>query len=245
MSNNNKQKLVFVTICAVLGIMLSIQFKTAKYTTGEGKTPRQREKELTLEYQKALEAREALEDKLSQIDMKISEYQEVEKEKDTSIKSLYDELEKYRTFVGFESLKGPGINIEINEPSLQLDMGQETTSLVLANYDLILQLISKLNDLGAEGISINGERYTNNTSLEPQENSLKINDISVRLPLEIQVIGDPDRLENGLNVKENVMWNMQNKYFYDIKIKRKENIVLPKYNKLLKFKYAKPVEIKE
>lgn len=242
--SNNKQKLVFVTICAVLGIMLSIQFKTAKYTTGEGKTPRQREKELTIEYQKVLEKREELEDTLSQVDLKISEYQEVEKKNNTHIKTLYEELEKYRMFVGFESLEGSGITIEINEPSFQMELGQEM-NVVLANYDLILQLISKLNDLGAEGISINGERYTNYTSLQPQDNSIKINDLSVHLPLKIKVIGNPDRLERGLNVKGNVMWNMQNKYLYNIKIKKQQSITLPKYNKLLKLEYAKPAENEE
>lgn len=241
MSNKNKQKLVFVTICAVLGIMLSIQFKTAKSTTGIGKTPRQREKELTLEYQEVLEKRENLEEKLNDVDLEIAEYQEADNINNTEVKSLYDELEKYRMFVGFESLQGPGVSIEINEPSLQVEMGEEI-SVVLANYDLILQLISKLNDLGAEGIAINGERYTNYTSLEPQDNSVKINDLSVRLPLEIQVIGDPDELIRGLNVKGSIMWNMQNKYLYNVKIKEKEHIVLPKYNKLLKLEYAKPVE---
>lgn len=244
MSNKNKQKLVFVIICVVLGIILSIQFKTAKSTTGEGKTPRQREKELKLEYQAVLEQREKLEDELSKIDLEISEYQEVDNINNTEIKSLYDDLQKYRMFVGFESLQGSGVSIEINEPSLQVEMGQET-SVVLANYDLILQLISKLNDLGAEGISINGERYTNYTSLEPQDNSIKVNDLSVRLPLKIEAIGDPDELIRGLNVKGNVMWNMQNKYLYNVKINEKENIVLPKYNKLLKLEYAEPVENEE
>lgn len=240
-----KEKAVFVSICIVLGIILSIQFKTATYTTGKGINPRQREKELTLEYQEVLEEKERLEDMLASIDGKIKEYEEIEKEKDIGIKKLYNELEKYRMFVGFESVKGSGIVIEINDPSLNMEMGEEY-SIVLANYDLILQLISKLNDLGAEAISINGERYTNYTSLEPQEksvNSIKINDVSIRLPLEIKVIGNPEKLERGLNVRGTVMWNMQNKYLYNVKIQRKDDIIIPEYNKLLNLKYVKAVKI--
>lgn len=240
MESNIKDRLVFVSICIILGIILSIQFKTARNTTGKGVTPREREKELKLEYEKILEQKEKLEDSLLSIDSKIKKYQEIEKEKDSEIKKLYNELEKYQMFVGFEPIKGPGIVIEINEPSLQMEMGEEY-SIVIANYDLILQLISRLNDLGAEAISINGERYTNYTSLEVEENSLKVNETSVKLPLKINVIGNKDILEDGLNVKGNIMWNMKNKYLYNISIERKDFIEIPEYNKSIRFKHAKPV----
>lgn len=244
MSTNRKDKLVFVFICMILGIILSIQFKTARNTTGKGVTPREREKELTLEYEKVLEEKEKLEDTLGSIDGEIKKYQEVEKEKDSDIKELYDELEKYQMFVGFEPIKGPGLTIEINEPSLQMEMGEEY-SIVIANYDLILQLISRLNDLGAEAISINGERYTNYTSLEVEENLLKINETSINLPLKINVIGNKDILEDGLNVEGNIMWNMKNKYLYNISIDRKDSIKIPGYNKSIDFKHAKPVDYKD
>ncbi len=241
MASNKKEKIVFVSICIILGIILSIQFKTAKTTIDKEVTPREREKELTLEYEKVLEEKEELEDTLSTVDDEIKKHEEIEKEKDSDIKELYGELEKYQMFVGFESMKGPGITIKIDEPSFQKEIG-EKHSVVIANYDLILQLISRLNDLGAEGISINDERYTNYTSLEVNENSLKVNGISIQLPLEIKVIGNKDILEDGLNVKGNIMWNMQNKYLYNISIERKDNIIMEEFNKPKKLKYAKPVK---
>lgn len=241
MTRKMKDKTVFVAICVVLGIILSIQFKTATNTTGKGVTPRQREKELKEEYENVLEKKEKLQDILGEVDSEIKKYEEVEKEKDDDIKVLYNELEKYKMFVGFETVRGPGITIEINEPSLEMEIGQED-SLVFANYDLILQLISKLNDLGAEAISINGERYTNYTSFEPYDKFLKVNDTTIQLPLEIKVLGDPIRLENGLNVRGNIMWNMQNKYLYNIKIQRKNQILIPEYTKPLELDHAKPVE---
>ena len=244
MKVSKRDKLVFVCICIILGIILSIQFKTATNTTGKGVTPREREKELTLEYQQVLEEKEKLEDQLGSIDSEIKDYEEIEKEKNSDIKDLYDELEKYQMFVGFESMKGSGIVIEINEPSLQMEQGEEY-SIVLANYDLILQLISRLNDLGAEAISINGERYTNYTSLDLEENSLKVNETSIRLPLKIKVIGNKDILEDGLNMKRNVMWNMQNKYLYNVSIEKKDDILIEAFNKPIKLKHAKPVENQE
>lgn len=239
MFKNNKEKMVFVCICILLGIILSIQFKTATYTTGKGTTLRQREKELKAEYETVLEKREKLEDTLHNIDNEIKEYEEVEKQKNESVKQLYEELEKYQMFAGFEAMNGLGLTIEINEPPFDLETKE---SIVFAHYDLILQLISKLNDLGAEAISINGERYTNYTSLVPYENSLKINDTKIYLPLKIKVIGNQENLERGLNVKGNIMWNMQNKYFYDVKIEKKDNILIEGYNKPLKLEYIKPID---
>lgn len=239
-----KERIVFVSICALLGIVLSVQFKTATNTTGKGVSPREREKELTVEYEEVLQRKESLKDELSDLESEIVRYEEKEKKKDTKIESLYDELEKYRMFVGFEPIKGPGIVIDINEPSFQMEIGQEY-SIVIANYDLILQLISKLNDLGAEAISINDERYTNYTSLEPGKDFIKVNGRATYLPLKIQAIGNMDRLERGLNVRGNVMWNMQNKYMYDVKIQRQDNIMMQGYNKLLKLDYIEPIESKE
>lgn len=241
MKRKIKDRIIFVFICAVLGIILSVQFKTVTNTTGKGVSPREREKELALEYENVLQEKEKLEDELSKLESEIAKYQEDEKKKNTKIKSLYDVLEKYRMFVGFEPIKGEGITIDINEPSFQMEVGEEY-SIVIANYDLILQLISKLNDLGAEAISINDERYTNYTSLEPEKDFIKVNGRATYLPLKIQAIGNMDRLERGLNVRGNVMWNMQNKYMYDIKIRREAKIMMKGYNKLLKLEHIEPVE---
>ncbi len=244
MKKRIKDKIVFVSICTLLGIILSIQFKTATNTTGKGMSPREIEKKLEVEYESTLQEKENLRDVLSKLETELVEYQEDEKKKDTKIKSLYDEMEKYRMFVGFEPIKGPGIAIEINEPSFQMEVGEEY-SIVIANYDLILQLISKLNDLGAEAISINDERYTNYTSLEPEKDHIKVNGRAIYLPLKIQVIGDMDRIERGLQVRGNVMWNMQNKYLYDIKIQRDDNIIMKGYNKLLKLEHLEAVKSKK
>lgn len=231
-----KDKIIFVFICILLGIILSIQFKTAESTTGRGVSPREREKELTFEYENVLLEKERLEDELNKLEIETSKYEEVQKSKNSKIKSLYDELEKHKKFAGLASVDGEGIIIEINEPSFQMEVGDEY-SIVIANYDLILQLISKLNDLGAEAISINDERYTNYTSLEPTKNSIKINDRVIYMPLKIKAIGNSEAMEKGLQVKGNVMWNMQNKYLYDIKIKKTDNITIKGYNKPIKLKY--------
>ena len=241
MKKTIKDRIVFVSMCTLLGIILSIQFKTVINTTGKGKSPREREKEISLEYEEILQKKENLKDELYNLEVEIVKSQEEEKKKDSKIESLYNELEKYRMFVGFEPIEGPGITIDINEPSFQVEVGEEY-SIIIANYDLILQLISKLNDLGAEAISINDERYTNYTSLEAEKDFIKVNGRAVHIPLKIQVIGDMDRIERGLNVRGNVMWNMQNKYMYDIKIKKEENISMQGYNKLLKLEHIKAIE---
>ncbi|AFS77763.1 hypothetical protein DUF881 [Gottschalkia acidurici 9a] len=234
-----KDKIVFILICIVLGVILSIQFKTVVSTVGEGVNPNQRGKQLSLEYEKLQDQKEELKSKLDDVEKEIKKHVDIEKDKDAHVEKLYSELEKYKMFVGYSTIKGPGISIEINEPSMQMKMGEES-SILIANYDLILQLISRLNDLGAEAISINDQRYTNYTSLQPDVNRIKINGISVSPPFIINVIGNAEELQRGLKVKGNVMWDMEHRYLYGVKIKESGNIIIPKYTKIEKLKYAKP-----
>ena len=234
-------KVVFIIICAMLGIILSIQFKTVVKTLGKGVSPRQRINQLSIEYEKLQKEEEKLRNELADVEDEITKYEDIEKDKNSDIKRLYDKLEKYKKFVGYDDIVGSGVTIEIDDPPMEAKMGEDY-SIIVANYDLILQLISKLNDLGAEAIAINGQRYTDNTSLEADVKSLKINDISITPPLKIDIIGDSERIQNGLKVKGNIMWYMQYKYLYSIKIREEKEVIIPKLTNIEKFKYAKPVE---
>ncbi|KNF07223.1 protein of unknown function DUF881 [Gottschalkia purinilytica] len=234
-----KDKIVFLTVCAVLGMILAFQFKTVVNIVGYGIIPNEKAKELSIEYNKLQDEKDKLNKKIEDIDNNLKKHQKTESEKSQYLEGLYKNLEKYKMFVGYEDVKGKGIVIEINDPPMEAEVGDKTSSIV-ANYDLILQIITILNDLGAEAISINGQRYTNYTEFEPDVNNIKINGVAVSPPFIISAIGDPDEMERGLHVKRNVVWQMENELLYDIRIKKIDDIKIPKYTQIDKFKYAKP-----
>ena len=65
---------------------------------------------------------------------------------------------KYRMLAGYLELEGPGVVLEINDPPLDLQIGDGYT--IVDELHLVLMVISVLNAADAEAISINDQRYT-------------------------------------------------------------------------------------
>lgn len=237
-----KSKLAFMVVCAVFGLMISIQFKTAISVVGFNVFPNQKLKELSKEYEIIKAKKESSKQYIEELDSQIRQY-EIEEARDSKeVQEKYDELEKYRIFAGYEDVSGPGVSVEIRDPELKVEAG-ENISFIVENYSFILQIITILNDNGAEAISINNQRYTSFTELVPKGDSLLVNDATVQPPIVIKAIGSPDELERGLKIRGNVVWDMENTLKYGISIKRMDEIEVPKYGKKEEYKYAKPVNL--
>ncbi len=237
-SINNKVAMIIV--CILLGIILAIQFKTVEKTLGQGEfIPSQRTEELVAELKKIQEERDRLFNELENLESKIEQYEKGEADKNTYVENLYKELEKYRMFAGYKDLEGSGIVMQIDDPKIETEYW-DGSSTVVQNYDWIIQIVSKLNASGAEAISINGQRYTSYTEIEAAGNHLVINGVSSTTPVEIKAIGNSYNLENALMMTGGVVWEM--KYFgIEIKITQEQNIKIPKYNKIIEFRYSSPI----
>lgn len=235
----DRSKLAFMLICAIFGVMVSVQLKTAINIVGFNVFPNERLKELLEEYDSVKAQKESSELYLEELDREISAYEKEEAKGNKIVQSKYDELRKHSIFIGYEDVTGPGVTVEIKDPELKVEAGEDI-SFIVENYNFILQIITILNDNGAEAISINDQRYTNFTELVPDGNTIKINDIIVKPPIIIKAIGNPDGLERGLKIRGNVVWDMENTLQYGVSIKKMTKLEIPKYGKKEDFKYAKP-----
>lgn len=238
----DKNKLAFMTVCMIFGIMIAIQLKTAINIVGFNVFPNQKLKELLKEYDIVKGKKDSAEQYIEELDAEIREYEKEEARDNKVIQSKYAELEKYRIFAGYEDVTGPGVTLEIRDPELKAEAGKDI-SFIVENYNFILQIITILNDNGAEAISINDQRYTNFTELVPKGNTLLVNDIAVKPPIVINAIGSPEELERGLKIRGNIVWDMENTLQYGISIKRMETLEVLKYGKKEEHKYAKPVNL--
>lgn len=237
-----KSKLAFMAVCAVFGVMISIQFKTAISVVGFNVFPNQKLKELSKEYEIIKAKKESSKQYIEELDSQIRQYETEEAKDSEEVQGKYNELERYRIFAGYEDVSGPGVAVEIRDPELKVEAG-ENISFIVENYSFILQIITILNDNGAEAISINNQRYTNFTELVPKGDSLLVNDVNVKPPIVIKAIGSPDALERGLKIRGNVVWDMENTLQYGISIKRMDEVEISKYGKKEEHKYAKPVNL--
>lgn len=236
-----KSKIAFALVCVILGIILAIQFKTVNETVGNGILPTKSAQQLALELKKLKDEKEKLLEELSSLESKVKQYEKNAAEENVYIKNLMKELQKYRMFGGYEPVKGPGIIIIVNDPPIEVQFGDDT-SIIVNNYDFLLEIISNLNAAGAEAISVNEQRYTGFTEIVPAGNHLEINGVSYGPPFIIKAIGEPKILESALRLKGGVIWYMENLFNLDVQIKEEKNIEIPRYTRINEFKYAKPID---
>lgn len=236
-----KSKIAFALVCLMLGIIIAIQFKTVNETVGNGILPTKSAQQLALELKKLKDEKEKLLEELNSLESKVKQYEKNAAEENVYIKNLMKELQKYRMFGGYEPVKGPGIIVIVNDPPIEVQFGDDT-SIIVNNYDFLLEIISNLNAAGAEAISVNEQRYTAFTEIVPAGNHLEINGVSYGPPFIIKAIGEPKILESALRLKGGVIWYMENLFNLDVQIKEEKNIEIPRYTRINEFKYAKPID---
>lgn len=235
-----KGMLAIFLVCVLLGIILSIQFKTTQNVT-EGDNPISKSKTLLAELSKLEAQRAEAKKDLAGVEGEIKRLEEEQANKNYYLRSLYNELEKYNMFLGYKDMHGPGIVVEIDEPE-KVAIFDDGTSIIAYNYDSLLQVISFLNAAGAEAISINDIRYTSFSTLEIENNSLKFDDHVLSTPIIIKAIGEPKELEANLTFRNGILDSMKRHLHLKINVSRKDNIVIPSINKKIELKYVKPVE---
>lgn len=234
-----KGALAITMVSILLGIILSLQFKTVTKTVGEGILPTQRAQQLAIELKKVQEERDAALNALNEAESKIAQYEKGEADNNIYVENLYNDLEKYRILSGYVDLEGPGIILEIQDPPVDVQYGIEYS--IADDIDLILQTISVLNAAQAEAISINDQRYTAYTEIVRAGNHIEVNGVSINSPIVIKAIGNPETLESALSLKRGVVWTLRY-YDYTVNLVKDDNVRIPKYRKLVEFVYSQPVE---
>lgn len=236
--SDRRDFLGMVLVSIILGIILSIQFKTVNKTVGDGILPTQRAQQLASDLKKAQSTRDAQSNRIDELEKQIEYYEKTESEKNIYAERLHSDTMKYRILAGYVDLEGPGITLEISEPSSEMFDGYE----LIEQLDLILQVVSVLNAADAEAISINEQRYTSFTEIERAADHIEINGVSTNTPILIKAIGDPKTLEAALSIKNGVVDVIRLLGGFNVQLKQENLIKIPKSRRLQDFKFAEPLE---
>ena len=220
-----KNYIAIILVSCFLGIILSIQLKTVKQTVGKGIMPMHRAQELATELKKVQSEKEAQLNRIDELEVKIRQYEMNEVDKNVYAENLYNDTMKYRMLGGYLDLEGPGVVLEINDPPVDLQFGDEFT--LVDDLELVLQVISVLNAADAEAISINDQRYTSFTEIEKAGNHIEINGASTNSPIIIKAIGDAQKLESALNLKGGIVQWLRN-YDYIVQVNKEKIVEIPK-----------------
>jgi uncharacterized protein YlxW (UPF0749 family) len=231
---NYKFQLALALVCIVLGVMLSIQFKTVK--TGVGPVSENRARELASQLKKVRDERDTLLAMKNDFEKKIREYENQASTGSVSAKMLKAELDNARILAGLEDVEGPGVIITLDD----LNFG-ESVGFPLISHDKLLLLVNELNAAGAEAISINDQRFISSTEIRQANIHININTVEFAPPFVVKAIGDPKTLYGAVMMRGGIITDIQN-IEIAVTVTQEQNIKIPRYNGVMEKKFAKVVK---
>jgi len=239
-----KGKIAIAIICGLLGLVVAMQIKSVQDVAEGGFLSSQQAQQMTAELRNLRAEKDQLTEELTDLENRLREYELSEADENLLIKNLKNDLLRYQLLAGYIEGIGPGVVVEIDDPPVAFNQ-PNAESFIMYNYEILLALINTLNAAGAEAISINDQRYVSTTEIYYSSNSLYINDTATTTPYTVKAIGNPETLEAALNMRYGIVWDMRNYYNLQVDVSKTEEILMPRYNRVYEFEYAKPMETTE
>lgn len=227
-------------IAMLVGLVLAMQLSNASSSEQGGLVPilKLKDYEVALK-QTRIEKEEAL-DELERVEGRLNAIEKEMADEDEIIKGLVEDTEKYKIIAGITDVQGPGILVTIRDPEIT-DEYQEDISVITYNYELLLSLVNKLKEAGAEAISINENRIVQTTEISLAGSHININGIATAPPYNIKALGNPDTLHNTITIRGGTVEVMQKNYDLRVTVTKKADIKVPRYSGVINFKYAQPI----
>lgn len=232
-----KSQVSVAVVCSILGFMLAYQFKILMKQDKTFNFTNKNSTDVTVEIEQYKKQKQALEEKVNDLQSQIKKYESAAAGKSDATKNLLNELEDTRTLMGLTDVKGSGITIYLT-PDTKL-FGTNMDDHITDKH--LVYLANELKFAGAEAISIDDIRIVSKTGIRNAGNYILINDekISPSRRIVIKAIGDKNLLYSAMSFPE-VFSDF--KGLCDVKFEKADDIDIKKYNKTYKFEYVKPVK---
>ncbi len=242
---NTRAQIAIAFICILLGFMISIQFKSVRRNNKLVSSQFQRADELQVQLNKERENNEKLYQQLIQYEKDLNALRQDVSEKSGYAKSLLEQLNRAEILAGLTDVEGKGVIVTLNDSKLKSEnFGQSDENYFIIHDEDILMVINELADAGAEAMSLNDERLLATSEIRCAGATVSVNNNRYSTPFVIKAIGDPDTLEAALNLRGGVK-DILSTWGIEVTVKKSNKIMIPRYNGVINFKYAKPVVKKE
>lgn len=232
---NMKFQLGLAFVCIVLGLALTIQFKTIKSSVGP--VSEYRVREVAAQLKKVTEERNSLMKVNNEYQQKIRDFENSAANVSSSAQLIKKELDNARVLAGLEDVQGPGIIIKLDD----LKFG-EKVNFPLIDSGKLLEFLNELNAAGAEAVSINDQRIIASTEIRQIGGIfVNINTVKFAPPYTFKAIGDPKTLEASLRFRGGPVDSIEQSGVV-VDIKQQQNIVITKFNGIIDRKYSNIVK---
>jgi uncharacterized protein YlxW (UPF0749 family) len=231
--------LVIGMLAMFIGLVISIQLTTTQGADQGGLIPVAKAQGYLEELRKVRVEKDTALLELSELEERLEKIEKEKADEDFFLKGIVSDLEKYKMAAGTVDVKGPGVTITVNDP-LPTEEFADEYSVIMLRYELLLSLVNKLKDAGAEAISVNGQRMIATTEISLAGDNVNINTIPTAPPYIIKAIGNPETIESTLTIRFGIIEQMKS-YSLRINIQQMDQVEIPRYSGIIKYRYAEPV----
>ncbi|MBE6032939.1 MAG: DUF881 domain-containing protein [Firmicutes bacterium] len=232
--------IVIGILAVVVGLCISVQISSNQSDTVGGLIPSVQVNDLETQLKNLRMEKEAAVQALLDTEARLAEIEADRISDDAFLQTLSSELEKYKMSAGVVDVKGPGIVITIDDPIPTEENPGDGYSTIMVHSDLMLSLVNKLKEAGAEAISINGNRIVANTEISLAGSNVNINGNPTAPPYIISAIGDPETMESAITIRYGIVELMRGTYALQVNIAKQEEITITRYSGIITFRYATP-----
>lgn len=237
--------LIIFALAILIGLIISIQMNSSDDFGQGGLITIAQANDLERQLKEVRGEKEAILAEYLELEQRLKEIEEQSISEDALLQAAMKDLERYRMGSGVVDVKGPGVVINVDDPVPTEENPGDGYSTIMVRYDLLLSLVNKLKDAGAEAISINGQRIIASTEISLAGDNVNINTVPTAPPYTIKAIGNPETMEGALTIRYGIVEMMRNNYGLQVSIAKQEEIEIPRYNGVIRYLYAKPVEVAE
>lgn len=229
--------------CLILGILIATQFKVQQHSgmfLSEYRSP-----DLIRLVRDAQLQNTELENQISDMRSRLAAYEMGEKGKTEVSQDMLKELQKDRLEAGVVPVKGPGVEVMLNDSRRPPKPGEDDYFYLVHDVDLI-QLENELWSAGAEAISVNDQRLVAGSSIRCVGPTILVNTFRLSPPYRVKAVGDPDTLATALKMRGGFMdaMGISLAHGVSVQIAKRNDLELPAFGGVMVFKYATP-DLKE
>lgn len=238
------RKTVAITLgimCLILTLAIVVQYKTIKNASifiGTSNVNSELKSEVLTwkerydeEYKKLENEEKILEKERENASKKSNNSSETEKE-----------LKTANAIIGTTEVTGKGIIVTLadnkNATSENIGILDNISNYLIHDSDL-LRIVNELKNAGAEAISINEERITNQSSITCDGNVILVNGNKISSPFIIKVIGSQEALLGAIQRPGGLIDEELESYGLVSSIKKQNKITINKFNGVIDYKYIK------
>ena len=232
----NKIAIILGVVCMILTIAIIVQIRTIEKATNTVGTGINDNSGLKDEFLKSQDEYNLAYQQLEEVEKRLEEIRNQATQNNKTDSNAEEEIKENRKLLGLTEVTGQGFIIKLD------DNRQINSSEVLKVSDYLVHegdlryIVKELFNAGADAIAINDQRITSKTSIICDGNIIRINGEIVSVPITIQAIGYPERMEYALKRPGGYLEILANAGV-QVYVEKSEKITLPKYEGVYSSEY--------